>query len=188
MITIHEQGKGKGIGHSLDSFYTRFIQICEESKKNNIRKIFAFLLYDYNDTNIKKLLKDKGAFVRLDRLTGKNLDVFYLDHSDKNVFKSFNEIFLIPFDIQEKIKFPVIIFFDVFSSEVENINFVEFDQSNFTTVFNDIYKIFEEKTSSEAEFYTKKPKFTKGVKILSNIGEKIFLSFITDKIKKFLYE
>ena len=93
MITIHEQGKGKGIGHSLDSFYIRFIQICEESKKNNIRKIFAFLLYDYNDTNVKKLLKDKGAFVRLDRLTGKNLDVFYLDHNDKNVFKSFNEIF-----------------------------------------------------------------------------------------------
>jgi len=61
MFPIFEQGKKRGINHSLDSFLERFITICTNAKKNNIRKTFAFILYNFENQNLRKILKDDGV-------------------------------------------------------------------------------------------------------------------------------
>ncbi len=81
MFPIFEQGQGKGIGHTFDTFLRKFIEICEEHLQTNRAKAFAFILYDFYDEATKKVFRNQGGFARLDRLSGQNLSVFYL-HSE----------------------------------------------------------------------------------------------------------
>lgn len=69
MIPIYEQGDGRGIGYNLDSFVSRFESICQQHIDENRAKAFAFIFYDFTDSSFRKILKDKGAFVKLDRLS-----------------------------------------------------------------------------------------------------------------------
>jgi hypothetical protein len=45
MIPIYEQGKGQGIGYDFNDFLRRFIAICEEHKRDQRARAFAFFLY-----------------------------------------------------------------------------------------------------------------------------------------------
>ena len=64
MNPIFEQGNGSGIGHNLDRFLERFIEICEIQLENGKAKSFALILYDFHDEAIKSVLKDQGGFTR----------------------------------------------------------------------------------------------------------------------------
>jgi hypothetical protein len=88
LIPIYEQGRGRGIGHSFELFARRFEDIC----RSNSERGFAFILYDFHDNALRTILKDQGAFAKLDRLAGEILDIFYL-HSDGKRTERFNSIF-----------------------------------------------------------------------------------------------
>lgn len=77
MIPIYEQGSGKGIGHSVESFLARFEEIAISHIDDGRAKSLAFVLYDYHDSEFKQILKDQGVFAQLDRLSGKDLSVLY---------------------------------------------------------------------------------------------------------------
>lgn len=181
MIPIYEQGKGDGIGHSFESFVTRFIDICNEHLTDKRARAFAFLLYDFNDSQIRKILKSQGGFAKLDRLSGKDLSLFYLHSSDQRLVKMFNQVFLSAFEVdRQKNKLPVIIFFKISNNEVSDLSIVELEQSNLMFAFNELYEIIENyidrldnKTIAPIQ-----PRINRAKKLLGSAGKVAFEKFI----------
>jgi hypothetical protein len=58
VIPIYEQGTGKGIGHSVESFLERFEEIAISHIADGRAKSLAFVFYDYHDSEFKRILKD----------------------------------------------------------------------------------------------------------------------------------
>lgn len=144
MVPIFEQGEGQGIGLSFDRFLKRFISICEEHLDNGRAKSFAFILYDFSDKQIKdEILKKQGGFAQLDRLSGKDLSIFYLHSDNEDLLNAFNEIFLGAFEIKSEFKLPFVLFFNVIDSEVEDIKVVELEQTDLLFAFKELYDIIE---------------------------------------------
>jgi hypothetical protein len=95
MIPIYEQGTGNGIGHSLDTFIQRFDSICTEHERSGRAKSFAFIFYDFNDSDLRRVLKNEGVFAQLDRLAGALLSIFYLHSGTRRSIGLFNAHFLV---------------------------------------------------------------------------------------------
>ena len=107
-------------------------------------KAFAFILYDFQDIQVKKILRSQGGFAQLDRLSGTDLSVFYLHSGDKRLFKAFNDVFLGAFEI-DKIgqRLPLVLFFKIADNEVSSVEVVELEQTNMMFAFKELYEIIE---------------------------------------------
>ena len=111
MIPIFEQGSGKGISLDFGSFLKRFDQICQDHLHDQRAKAFAFIFYDFEDHDLKKLLKDQGVFSQLDRLAGSDVSVFFLHSSTKkSTIANFNSAFLSKLQI-ENATLPCVVLF-----------------------------------------------------------------------------
>ena len=143
MIPIYEQGKGKGIGHTFDTFLSRFIEICEGQLEDGRSKAFAFILYDFTDKRIKEVLRNQGVFTRLDRLSGNELSVFYLDSDNKRLLYAFNDTFLKVFDVPQTRILPFVMFFKIINRDAKDVEIIELEQSNIMFAFNELYEVIE---------------------------------------------
>jgi hypothetical protein len=76
MIPIYEEGHGKGVGHNFFSFCDRFNSICQEHLANQRAHTFAFIFYDFTNNDLRRILKDRGVFTKLDRLAAARLSIF----------------------------------------------------------------------------------------------------------------
>lgn len=139
MIPVFEQGKGEGIGHS----YHHFLNICNDHIENDRAKSFAFILYDFYDDHIRTILKKQGVFAELDRLSGNELSIFYLNSEEQDLIESFNTIFLGAFEVDNKCKKPFVLFFKIYGNEVEDVLIVELEQSDLTFAFKELYDIIQ---------------------------------------------
>lgn len=143
MIPIYEQGHSQGIGHGYDSFLRQFIEICESHLKNGRAKSFAFILYDFQDKQIRKILKSQGGFARLDRLSGSELSVFYIHSDNKKLVKAFNHIFVGAFEIENTAELPCVLFFKMDDGEVKGLQIVELEQTNKMFAFEELFSTIE---------------------------------------------
>ena len=57
-------------------------------------KAFAFIFFNFDDKDLRKILMDQGAFAQLDRLSRNTLSVFYLHSANKDRIAYFNSHFL----------------------------------------------------------------------------------------------
>ena len=76
MIAIYENSPGPRRGHSVEQFHTRFLAICGEHRASRRALAFAFILYDFSDPQVKKMLDDDDYWRALDEISGQNLSVF----------------------------------------------------------------------------------------------------------------
>lgn len=143
MVPIFEQGQGQGIGHTFNTFLTRFIEICEEHLQTNRAKAFAFILYDFNDEATIQVLRNQGGFARLDRLSGHDLSVFYLHSDNRRQLRAFNDIFLHIFDIPANRNLPFVLFFKMVNGEAKDVEIVELEQSDIMFAFDELYRVIE---------------------------------------------
>ena len=139
MIPIQEQGYKSGIGYSYNRFLKRFISICENHLENKRAKSFAFIFYAFHNQQIRDIFKNQGGFAKLDRLSGNNLSVFYIDSENKHIVNEFNQIFLGAFEIQNEIELPCVIFFKLNEGEVENIQLVELTEPDRMFAFKELF-------------------------------------------------
>jgi hypothetical protein len=144
MIPIYEQGKGQGIGYGFNNFLTRFVTICEEHQRNQRARAFAFILYDFENTAIKKVLKLQGGFARLDRLSGHDLSVFYLHGGSRDICQTFNEIFMGSFGLSQTHQLPLVLFFNMRDGDVEDIEVFPLEQDNISFAFDEVFGIIED--------------------------------------------
>jgi hypothetical protein len=143
MIPVFEQGKGEGIGHSYHHFLNHFLNICNDHIENDRAKSFAFILYNFYDDHIRTILKKQGVFAELDRLSGNELSIFYLNSDEQDLIESFNTIFLGAFEVEDKLKKPFVLFFKIYGNEVEDVVIVELEQSDLTFAFKELYDIIQ---------------------------------------------
>jgi len=118
MFPIFEQNSGRGIGYGLDSFLNRFQAIIIEHFEANGTKSFAFIFYDFENHDIKTILKDQGVFAKLDRLSGNELSVFYLHSGSKHSIERFNSALMDAMGVKNKARPPCVIFCKVSKSAV----------------------------------------------------------------------
>lgn len=112
-------------GYNYDEFTSQFEKICEDHIDTGRAKKLAFIVYDFQSP-IQKILKDIGAFVELDRLSGKNITIFYLDgqlnnkvNKQNKLYKNLNQTFL-SLTGQNIENIPFIVFFDFIDGDIEN--------------------------------------------------------------------
>lgn len=159
MIPIFEQGAGKGIGHGVESFLTRFQEIAFEHIKNGRAKSLAFIFYNFNDREFKRILKDQGVFAQLDRLSGDNLSVFYLHSGTDRILESFNTTLMDALGVSEKAKAPCVVFCKATQEGFTDISIANLESPNLVHGFHELYGIIEtylkdEKSNLDPKYIT----------------------------------
>ena len=67
----------------LDSFEEKMIQICNEHRKEDRALAFAFILYDFENPHVLKILNDRDYWLALNAISGKYLTIFSLNYNEK---------------------------------------------------------------------------------------------------------
>lgn len=191
MVPIYEQGQGSGIGYSFDRFIGRFIEVCENHNKSDRAKAFAFILYDFDDGSVREILKDLGGFARLDRLSGKDLSIFYLHSENKELIDAFNNIFFGAFDIKNEYNLPLVLFFNIVDGDVANVEVVEIERTDIKFAFGELYGIIENyikkmKDSSVEKTRPKVNKVTEYLKTVPKIAIDRFVKIVTERASDYL--
>lgn len=149
MIPIYEQGSGNGIGHGLSSFLRRFDQICTEHLSEGRAKSFAFIFYDFTDQAIRKILKNEGVFAQLDRLSGKELSVFYLHAGAKTTIEAFNAYFFSELGIEGQATLPCVVFFRIRESTIEDVEIAQLESADLIHGFSELYGAIQQYLSAK---------------------------------------
>lgn len=148
MIPIYEQGSGNGIGHGLQSFLQRFDEICADHLAGGRAKSFAFIFYDFTDQPIRKILKNQGVFAQLDRLSGKELSVFYLHAGTKDSVEAFNAGFFNALGIEGRATLPCVVFFRVQEGAVEDVKIAQLESADLVHGFHELYGAIQQYLSA----------------------------------------
>lgn len=143
MVPIFEQGSGKGIGHGLDSFIGRFDEICTQHATTGRAKAFAFILYNFNDAVLRRVLRDQGVFARLDRLSDSDLSVFYLHAGTQRSLDAFNVHFISTLGVNETPRLPCVIFFRFMNGNIKGVEIVELESADLIHCFQELYEVIE---------------------------------------------
>lgn len=170
-------------GYWYDEFTSQFEKICEEHIDTDRAKKFAFIVYDFH-SETQQVLQDIGAFVELDRLSGKNITIFYLDgqlnkkvNTQNKLYENINQVFLL-LTGQNIQRIPFIVFFDFIDGDIEN--FVCYTvRDDYKFILNDLTKAIstelhtindksEEKTSVFGSLIKETPKiiYTEFIKLI----------------------
>ena len=75
MITIY-LNKERNEGHSFEEFNDKFLSICNEHQEQDRALAFAFILYDFNNPQVKKVLNDDDYWYSLNKLSSNYLTIF----------------------------------------------------------------------------------------------------------------
>jgi hypothetical protein len=68
---------------SLSEFEESFAELCQQHRAEERAIAFAFLLYDFRDQQIRKILADQDYWESLHAISGKYLTIFYIDTKQK---------------------------------------------------------------------------------------------------------
>lgn len=148
MIPIYEQGSGQGVGHGREQFIKRFDEICAEHLEKKRARSFAFVFYDFNNTALRKILRDQGVFAELDRISGRQLSLFYLHGGDRGAVESFNQNFLSVLGVEGKADLPCVVFFKVDAGNVAEVKVAQLDSADLVHGFKELAGVVEEYLSS----------------------------------------
>ena len=141
MIPMFEQGSGKGIGHGLKSFLERFESIACEHIRSNRVKAFALIFYDFEDYDVRRILKDQGVFAELDRLSRKDLSVFYLHSGSQHSIEKFNSVLLNALGATPEANPPCVVFFKVTDGGFSEISIAQLESTDLIHGFHELYGI-----------------------------------------------
>lgn len=136
-------------GYWYSEFEQQFDDICNQHLKEGRAKAFAFIVYDFNSP-IHKTLQDQGVFTELDRLSGENITIFYLDgqlgkknSSQTQLYENFNKV-LIELSGKRVRNIPFIVFFDFVDGDVTRFESYPI-RDNEKLILNDLVKAVKNK-------------------------------------------
>ncbi len=151
MIPIYEQGSGRGVGYNGKNFLNRFEEICLSHLEQKRAKAFAFIFYDFLDSDIKRILKDQGAFARLDRLSGDELSIFYI-HSPHEAFVSdLNQKLIQKLQVHQEVTPPCVIFFKIADEGFSDISVAALNSPDLIHGLNELCEVVEHYIKNDRE-------------------------------------
>jgi len=82
MHDIYLNSEDKGL--SFNTFKEKMIEICNTHRERNKALAFAFILYDFENPQISKVLKDTDYWIALNKISGEYLSVFSINYKLKD--------------------------------------------------------------------------------------------------------
>jgi hypothetical protein len=70
---------------STDAFYPSIIDVCKKHREDNRALAFAFVIYDFENPQISKILNDRDYWNALNTISGRYLSIYYI-HSREDTF------------------------------------------------------------------------------------------------------
>lgn len=147
MHSIHSNSNNEGC--SFIVFKNKFLQICNEHKKAQKALAFAFILYDFTNPQISKILNDADYWVSLNKISGSYLTVFSFHYKPiirykssisntyhSSAFMTTSPTFNNPSDESNalinqyfgtdiKVNYPSVLFFQVYEENVIDYELIE---------------------------------------------------------------
>lgn len=146
-------------GYNFEQFSKKFIDICNEHKKNGQALAFAFILYDFDNAQIRKVLDDSHYWESLNYISGKYLSVFSFNYKRKKELSNHKIEYLTSVNLSNKqninesskniikqyfgkmnVKFPSILFFQVNDQKVIDLRLIELGEEKIEESFIEIKK------------------------------------------------
>lgn len=159
-IYINTEDKGS----SYNFFEEDFLKICNSHRDEDRALMFAFILYDFENPHIAKILNDHDYWLSLNSISGEYLTVFSLHYKPEDMKqrikevirskikgKTSKEMFQIPtlhnpskdtnklikkyFGDDIVVKYPSVLFFQVDKNHVINHRFIQLDENRLEESF-----------------------------------------------------
>ncbi|MBE0684610.1 MAG: hypothetical protein IH585_01285 [Anaerolineaceae bacterium] len=143
MVPIFEQGSGRGIGHSADSFLNRFQEIAIEHIESGRAKSLGFIFYDFHDRDFKKILRNQGVFAQLDRLSGRDLSIFYLHFGSDRLRQKFNSTLMSALGVAEQAHTPCLVFCKTSDNGFTDVTVANLNSADLIHGFHELYGVIE---------------------------------------------
>jgi hypothetical protein len=161
MYTIEEVvgRQSQGIGH--EDFERRLIEVCRDHRRDRRALIFAFLVYDFSNPGVIKVLRDADYWEALDQISGKSITVFSLhspevenrppDGWERAMNGKIRRFLKDQFEVDETTREPGIIFFQVVGERVIDSYLVQLREQKQEDAFNEVREIIQLAADSLAD-------------------------------------
>lgn len=165
------------IHSSYAQFEKQFLDICNDHRDNDRALMFAFILYDFENPQISKILNDPDYWLSLHSISGEYLTVFSLHYKPEDMKTRMQEImkakmrgetskemFQIPalnnpsvetnklikkyFGDEVKAKYPSVLFFQVDKENVTNYRFIQLDENRLEESFIELKRYIQTAVNS----------------------------------------
>ncbi len=148
----------------FDTFFDNFISICQEEREAGRALVFAFILYDFENPQIAKVLKDNEYWLSLNAISGKYLTVYSIHYKsnitsssytnedeidnelpifsyltsindNQNPSISSNKLIEKYFGADVNLKYPAVLFFQTDSKNLIDYTLIELDEQEIEKAF-----------------------------------------------------
>lgn len=156
MYTIYFNSENRGL--NFDSFKKKMVEICSKHRAENRALAFAFILYDFENPQVSKILYDNEYWMALNQISGKYLTVFSLNYRrrktnkrqrrddttmqmltsipiDYNLSTGTNELIEKYFGPDIEVKYPAILFFQVDNDSIIDSLLIELKEEEIQSAF-----------------------------------------------------
>ena len=151
MYTIFQNSNDTG--YDFKSFENRMIEICNTHRNSNKAIAFSFILYDFENPQLSKILNDQDYWLALNKISGEFLTVFSLNYKKETTIKKepvAPMLLLIPFDWNpsagtnklikkyfgnKNVNYPAILFFQVNNNSVIDSLLIELKEEEVEKAF-----------------------------------------------------
>jgi hypothetical protein len=141
-------GRSRKVSDSFGEFTSEFLKICRSHQEQKRALAFAFILYDFDHPEIRKVLADQDYWDALDHISGTTLTVFSF-HIDENrrtgshshrgeTFAESQQFLTQRFGVAIPKGKPSILFFQVTKEEVSNPCIIAVRANTVEEAFNEI--------------------------------------------------
>ena len=162
MFPIYIDRLRTGEGMPVQSFVKTFKEICTAHQIEGKASSFAFIVHDFTNPEITKVLDDRNYFNALDEISGNNLTIFYLHLTpEKNKAVQFlgkerlvrdltgemNDFLVQEFKLEERISTPAILFFQIKNKEIIDFFFCSITERTTEKAFLEIENLVQKNIS-----------------------------------------
>jgi hypothetical protein len=173
MIAICEHCPEGTSGYSFANFRDHFINICVQHRQAGRARAFAFILYDFTNPSVHKILRDNEYWASLHKLSGSALTIFSFHHREPQVgnrgFQVMDDMIAVGgpkgpadmstillqryFEIKLPISLPAILFFQVDQNEVIDSFVVELKSQYVQDSYFEIEKVVKDAVEAVSKVF-----------------------------------
>lgn len=84
MVPLKLYSDGRILEINTNEFNQSILDLCEKHRNQNRALAFAFLLYDFQNPQIFKILEDINYWNALNSISGKYLSIYYINSKERN--------------------------------------------------------------------------------------------------------
>src|SRR4051812_13486978 len=129
----------------------RFEQICRDHVERGRAKAFAIIFFDFLSLDVMRILRNQTAFGKLDRLSGKELSIFFVHSGSTEFVRKFNDEFVRRLGVEEVVEIPCVVFFKLDDEGFRDVSVAVLDNPDLINGFSELEEIIERYINNDVE-------------------------------------